>query len=739
MAEITRQDLISDDALNAPGRLADELEKVSDALDEIIAKGKENKTASDEAQSIKELTKKVAELESEQKKLVDSNKKLQDAQKKTAASSESQADALDAVDDRMGGVIGRTKELGKQLWALVKNPIILTLAAIVAALAACAAAAKVFFTTTGEGEDALDRQMSSWNQFFNVLKSNFASLGKSISGWFEDMGGSSVFIHGTINALKVMFPFMSGWLNKVQADFINTEDDAQRLTATLDALEDRMIENIIRRAKTNKDANNLMLASEDKLKYSTQQRIQLLERGIKVKQDQLKEDIAIASIAAKALLIETGLEHGLSEEQALRMSQAERYAKFTAEENTKIAQAMADIINLEARYATEVRRNTVKVIALKEQLRQEIVKKAQDAAAKEIQEANNTVAAQIAFIQNRAVAGAISVAEAERQITQVRKDRAAELVNAQIEGMRKVLLVEELTAEERAAIEQQLFTLKNDLVKAYYDGIVEQSKLSFEHIAEIYMEFSSALGNLSASLHEQRMQEIDAEEKRMEEYYETRIRMAGDNEARVSELENESDRKRQALENRRIAAQRRAAIFDKAVSATQAGVATALAIIRMLANPGGPAGVALSIAAGITGALQVAAILAKPIPQYADGGFTTAALILAGEQGTEKFKTPGGRVGYTPDRPTLMRLPIGTEITPHDKTMQELAADGIERLGNTRGTAADVTWALINKLDSVEQAILNKRETHYNWTRRGLEKAFKNGESRTYFMNEFYK
>src|SRR5690606_35151379 len=102
------------------------------------------------------------------------------------------------------------------------------------------------------------------------------------------------------------------------------------------------------------------------------------------------------------------------------------------------------------------------------------------------------------------------------------------------------------------------------------------------------------------------------------------------------------------LEKKRIQAQRKAAVFDKTLSATQAAIQTSLAIIRMLANPGGSAGVALSIAAGITGALQVAAILAKPIPQYKDGGVTVADFIRAGEEGFEQCQTPGGKIGYTP-------------------------------------------------------------------------------------------
>jgi hypothetical protein len=731
-------EIITPDEIKAVGDLTHEFNRLGIVLDDVIEKGQESQSALDQTKQVKELLKVIEQLRDKEKQLVDANNKLKDSQDKATKSTHNQEEAIDALDETTGGTISRVKELGKQLWALAKNPVVLTLAAIVATLAACAAAVKIFFSSVGEGEDTLDRQTTSWNQFFNVLKKNFADLGSSIAGWFEKMGGSSGFIHGTINALKLMFPFLSDWLNKVQADFIKTEEDAQKLTKTLDELEDRMILNITKRARTNTEANKLMLASEDKINLSAKQRIDLLQRGIDLKQKQLKEDQAIAGINAKAVLLEIGHTHALTDAETLRMTQSERFAMFTAEENKRIAEAMAEVINLEGQYAQEVKKNTTKIVALKEQIRTEAVKKAQDSAEKEIQAAKNIEEKAVANIKNRAVAGAITVKEAEEQITEFRKRAAESYVNTQIEALSKVLLTEELNADERAAVEQKLFDLKNNLVDVYYENIEAKTKISLEDIVAVYEDFSSSLNDLFSSITENRLQQLDMEQKKMEEKYAREIELAGENEETKAILEKEREKREEALEKRRIQLQRRAAIFDKTVSATQAAIQTSLAIIRMLANPGGPVGVGLSIAAGITGALQVAAILAKPIPQYKDGGTTSQELIIAGEEGIEKYKTPSGEVGYTPGRATLMKLPVGTEIKDHDETMRELAANGLD-VGGRRGTQDDVSYALLNKLDSVERTIKNKPSFEMNWTRRGIERAIRNGESRTYFLNEFYK
>lgn len=49
------------------------------------------------------------------------------------------------------------------------------------------------------------------------------------------------------------------------------------------------------------------------------------------------------------------------------------------------------------------------------------------------------------------------------------------------------------------------------------------------------------------------------------------------------------------------------------------GISTAEAIIKFLANPGGPPGLILSALAAVTGGLQLAAVLSKPIPAFAKG------------------------------------------------------------------------------------------------------------------------
>lgn len=753
MAEISRQDLISDEALKAPGQLADEFGKVSNVLDEIIAKGKENQTFIEQAKSIKELSKKVADLEKQQIKLTTANQQLKEAQKKQTEALKTQAEAMHILDEKMGGVIGKAKEMGKQFLALVKNPFILALVAIVATLAAIGSAMKEFLTSTGEGEDILNRQKAVWSQFFNVLKKGWSDLGKSIVGANTSGQFSIGIINGLLNAAKFAFPVFITWIDKIQKEFNKTAQEASDLADLVDEIDGRMAKNLIRRAETERDYNKLSLNAEE-LKLSNQvEAVRLLELSIAKKNEQFKIDKAIAELNAEAVLREIGLKHNLTKEEINAMSFAERDAEFKGEEMKKIAEAYANVINLESAYEQEVRKNTVKVIAFKEQIRKAVVDAAMKGAEAQIDATNNAMNAEIMAVKENLAANfkarrtneegvfayrKQAIEQSEKQIREIRRRYADDLVRKNIEVFEKVLLTEELNADERAAVEQKLADFRSQLYDAFYDSVVEQGNISFEQIVGIYTNLTNELGNLFSSFTERRLQEIDAEEKALTKRYEKEIELAGDNAETKDILNKRLEAEQEKLDEKRIKAQRKAAIFDKAVSATQAAIATSLAIVSMLKV--GPTGIPLSIAAGITGALQVAAILAKPIPQYAEGGTTVADLILAGERGVERYETPAGKIGYTPDGPTFMRLPIGTKITTHEETMADLAARSMD-VGGRQGDQSDVVLSdrIYNKLDSLENTIKNKRETHYNWTRKGLEKAFKNGESRTYFMNEFYK
>lgn len=158
-----------------------------------------------------------------------------------------------------------------------------------------------------------------------------------------------------------------------------------------------------------------------------------------------------------------------------------------------------------------------------------------------------------------------------------------------------------------------------------------------------------AIGNLSKSMYEQQMQDISETEKEAIEAL---------NKQEMSEKEY-GEAKKQIMEEydaKRKEIQRQQAIDEKAMAMFQAAIAAAAAVVKALPN------IPLSIAAGVIGGIQIAAIAAEPIPAAATGAdFETAGpqLLMVGDN-------PGGRerVQVTPLSSENVNGPSGaTHIT----------------------------------------------------------------------------
>lgn len=94
------------------------------------------------------------------------------------------------------------------------------------------------------------------------------------------------------------------------------------------------------------------------------------------------------------------------------------------------------------------------------------------------------------------------------------------------------------------------------------------------------------------------------------------------------------------------AIQREQAQRTKRLGIFNAVIDTAQAVIGMLADPGGVAGIVLSILAGITGAAQIAAIASQPLPALATGGIVTGPTpAIVGEGGQPEIIFPLDQLG----------------------------------------------------------------------------------------------
>ena len=169
------------------------------------------------------------------------------------------------------------------------------------------------------------------------------------------------------------------------------------------------------------------------------------------------------------------------------------------------------------------------------------------------------------------------------------------------------------------------------------------------------------------------------------------------------------------------------------------GMKTAQAIMSVWADSSlsTVAKLPMSILVATQGAMQLAALLSKPLPAYEKGTPKEGhggGLALVGEKRRELVITPSGQMFYTPNKPTIMDLPRDSHVIPNPDAMSEMAKiDAINGLKNINfGGGFDVSGLRFDIKD-LKRAILNKPEVGYDFDK-GL-KYIKRGGNKDYFVN----
>lgn len=479
------------------------------------------------------------------------------------------------------------------------------------------------------------------------------------------------------------------------------------------------------------------------------QRIQLLTKN---KQEELT-------------VIKRSAEDRLKEEaQIFANNELEKNADLTAKDLIRIQnEKLATLVANDKTYQNEVKTANAKFnsesLSEAQAYADAVIKIKQNEIKEELTGEMKKLDGQIQLIKQAAIEGKKSKEQADKEILDLQKKSTDDYIQLQIDALQKTLMLDGLSVEERKKLEEQLYKLKVDLQNAFFNQLESGDKklqVLIGKIYDVYSEFSKSVGDLFHTITQNRLNDIDREEKALDDQTKNSIdRLKEDTDARIEAaagnaeaiaainrgadkeqkiIEEDAARRKEVLEHKKIEAQRKAAIFDKATSAVQAAIATALAVTKLLATP------PLAVAAGIAGAIEVAAILARQIPQFAEGGIHEGGLMIVGEEGSEAMHIPGQGMFMSPDVPTLMSAPSGTEIWNHDETMRALAFRGLSTVDERQPTQKEYE-ALVKlgkKLDSLEHTMRTKKEVHHNWSKRGVETMIKHSEHRIKILNDLF-
>ncbi len=137
-------------------------------------------------------------------------------------------------------------------------------------------------------------------------------------------------------------------------------------------------------------------------------------------------------------------------------------------------------------------------------------------------------------------------------------------------------------------------------------------------------------------------------------------------------LEKKKAAQDEELARRKKAADVEKAKRDRAIQIGQIIAQTALSVISQLSIPG--AGFGLAAAAAAVGAIQLATVLATPLPSYEHGGVKQGdGPAVVSEKGREMVIERDGTAWLTPDTESIIHLNDGARVVTHPATERYLA------------------------------------------------------------------
>ena len=415
--------------------------------------------------------------------------------------------------------------------------------------------------------------------------------------------------------------------------------------------------------------------------------------------EQCQKDIADCELRYQTELAKINLENSLAsvkegskEELDLKLAQLEatRAAELKAAEKTG-----ADINLINAKFNKERLELEEEYRNNRENMILASVAKEEDAEhgkfAKEIIALNSKYQKEVAAAKGNAdkLAKIEEKYLSDKENLEIEYEQRA--IQRQIDAYKRLLEYVDLSADERARIEQKLaeaeMNLSNLVTQTVKKNSEEQIKSGglisdgfikeFQKWSDYALDILDGVTEMISTMYDAKIQKIEeeqevntaageAEQERITELVEKKVITEEEGEARKRAAEAKTAKKNEELEKKKQQLKHKQAVWDKANGVAQAGIATALAIMNALQTKPFPVGIAMAAIAGAMGAVQIATILATPIPKYAKGTDQhKGGPAIVGDGGVPELIIFGGKSWITPATPTLVDIPAGAVVVPN--------------------------------------------------------------------------
>jgi len=538
-------------------------------------------------------------------------------------------DSFKAGEIGLKGFVKGILSVGKALtMTFITNPILLAITAIVGAIAGLVAIFKTF-TPIVEKVQQIWAGLTAGFNTFKVSVTNWISGNKKFKDSFNDLGKS----------MK------------------DAAQGARELKKAEQDLEDQQILLELSNADLENQINRLLLQSRDRTK-SEKERIKAIDDAMALEEEKFKQtkevnedEIRIAKgyLAKKLKISDEQLEKiGINGANELNGKQINADKEIEIYKNALLKGKALEGQKIQLEEKTQNRRN--QILETQETNRQKV----HDDELKRIetQETNRQKA------HDNELKRIEKEKEAREKIEKERLDALADLVDSTNEFnsimdnfFNEMVDADNEVADERIESEKRVTEAKQGLAN-------EEAKTNFENIQQ-KIEDEKTLNDAKFELALNSLEAIST----LDEAFTARS-LSREKDLLSKKLISQGEYDKRVAEIEKKAAQR-----EKAYAVMSTSINTAASIMNMLTVKPAEAGVILSIAAGILGAAQIAAILATPIDGSMPSTNTSSTSNLQQSAGT----SPNTSFSFSQSPTTPEIQPVKTYVISKDvQTQQQL-------------------------------------------------------------------
>lgn len=379
----------------------------------------------------------------------------------------------------------------------------------------------------------------------------------------------------------------------------------------------------------------------------------------------------------------------------MELYKAERDKTLTAEQALEMRATLVDkYVKLETELLEEHAAKQLEIIQKKYADQNE---QTNTAMIVELNTLKQQYAQKLAAAKGDAAAQARLKAQFEEESASIQERYAIQTAKSAIALIEEELKTENLSAEERANLTRQLAQAKAQLEQQMADAAIaniervnekdaksrEQRIKNAQQWLQTAADSLNTINDLVSTIYDAKIAKVEeeqeanteageAEQERIAQMVDQNVITEEEGEARKRAAEDKTAKKNEELEKKKAKLKEKQAKFDKLNSIAQVGISTALAIMNMMESAPWPVNIAMAAVAGAMGAVQLATIIATPLPKYAKGtGYHKGGPAIVGDGGVPEVITYGGNAWITPDEPTLVDLPTGAAVIPDVSRLNE--------------------------------------------------------------------